>query len=66
MKFYYVIIKSWWEVLPNIKYRVKRKVSYFRYKTYKDAHKIAIRLRERDINYRYDLGDRIYVKKCYG
>ena len=63
MKFYYEIIKSWWEVFPDGKIRVKRRISYFRYETYEDAYKAAIKIRKKDPHYRYELGDRIYVKK---
>lgn len=65
MKFYYEIIKSCWEIFPNEKIRIKRRVSIFRYDTYKDAHKAAIKIRQKDPYYRYDLGDRIYVRRCY-
>ena len=65
MKFYYIIIKSWWEVFPDRKIRVKRRVSIFRYETYEEARKVAIELRKKDRWYRYDLGDRIYVRRYY-
>lgn len=73
MESYYVIIKSWWEIFPSEKYgyvipkekiRVKRRISYFSYPSYKIAHKVAIEIRKNDPHYRYDLGDRIYVKLC--
>lgn len=76
---YYEIIKSWWEVFPDklietndelgtdVRYeknRVKRRISFFRYETYEEAHEAAIKIRKKDPYYRYDLGDRIYVRKC--
>lgn len=64
MKIYYEIIKSYWEVFPNEKIRVKRRISYFHYITYRDAYKEVIKIRKNDPYYRYDLGDRIYVRRC--
>lgn len=64
MKTYYEIIKSCWEVFPDEKIRIKRRISYLHYKTYEDAHKAAIKIRKNDPYYRYDLGDRIYVRRC--
>ena len=63
MKYYYVIIKSWWEKFPDTKIRVKRRISLFRYGTYKEAREAAIKIRKKDPYYRYDLGDRIYVRR---
>lgn len=65
IKFYYEIIQSWWEVFMGEKRRIKLRISLFRYETYKDAHEAVIKIRKNDPHYRYDLGDRIYVKKCY-
>ena len=64
MKFYYEIIKSEWEIFPNEKVRIKRRISAFHYKSKKEAMKIAAELRKKDPTYRYDLGDRIYVRRC--
>lgn len=64
MKSYYEIIKSYWEVFPNEKIRVKRRISYFHYRGYDDAHKAAVKIRKINPSYRYDLGDRIYVRRC--
>ena len=63
-KFYYELIKSWWECFPDYRSRFKLKISPIKYETYKDAHKEAIKFRKTDSTYRYDLGDRIYVRRC--
>ena len=64
MKFYYEIIKSEWEIFPNEKVRIKRKISAFHYESKKVVMKIAAKLRKKDPFYRHDLGDRIYVRRC--
>lgn len=64
MEYYYIVIKSWWEKFPDQKIRVRRRISFFRYVTYEGAREVAIELRKKDPHYRYDLGDRIYVRRC--
>jgi len=64
MRIYYEIIKSYWEVFPDKKIRIKRRISYFHYITYRDAYNEAVKIRKNDPYYRYDLGDRIYVRRC--
>lgn len=63
MKHYYEIVKSWLEVAPIGKIRYRRIISAFKYETYEDAHKVAVEIRKKDPYYRYDLGDRIYVRR---
>lgn len=72
MEYYYKIIKSWWEIFPDGKkhrlsceIRFNRIMPFLRYETYEKAHKVAIIFRRIDSHYRYDLGDRIYVRRCH-
>lgn len=61
---HYEIVKSEWEIFSkNKRIRVKRIISWFKYTSRKEAQKVAVELRKKDPHYKYDLGDRIYVRR---